>query len=65
MIAEGTSLVTNHLGTGGVGYINRDLTVALARLPVHSLSQPAFANSESRSVLRPCSIASAPSAPVW
>ena len=33
MIAEGTSLVTN-LGTGGVGYINGDLTVALARLPV-------------------------------
>ena len=33
MVAEGTSLVTN-LGTGGVGYINGDLTVALARLPV-------------------------------
>lgn len=33
MAAEGTSLVTN-LGTGGVGYINGDLTVALARLPV-------------------------------
>jgi hypothetical protein len=31
--AEGTSLVAN-LGTGGVGYINGDLTVALARLPV-------------------------------
>uniref|UniRef100_A0A5Q5BJY2 Thioesterase family protein n=2 Tax=unclassified Mycobacterium TaxID=2642494 RepID=A0A5Q5BJY2_MYCSS len=31
--AEGTSLVTN-LGTAGVGYINGDLTVALARLPV-------------------------------
>ncbi|WP_163799835.1 acyl-CoA thioesterase domain-containing protein [Mycolicibacterium sediminis] len=30
--AEGTSLVTN-LGTAGVGYINGDLTVALARLP--------------------------------
>jgi acyl-CoA thioesterase len=33
MAAEGTSLVTN-LGTAGVGYINGDLTVALARLPV-------------------------------
>jgi acyl-CoA thioesterase len=33
MAAEATSLVTN-LGTGGVGYINGDLTVALARLPV-------------------------------
>ncbi|MCZ8380719.1 thioesterase family protein [Mycobacterium sp. CPCC 205372] len=33
MVAEGTSLVTN-LGTAGVGYINGDLTVALARLPV-------------------------------
>lgn len=32
MAAEGTSLVTN-LGTSGVGYINGDLTVALARLP--------------------------------
>lgn len=32
MAAEGTSLVTN-LGTEGVGYINGDLTVALARLP--------------------------------
>ncbi len=32
MVAEGTSLVTN-LGTAGVGYINGDLTVALARLP--------------------------------
>jgi acyl-CoA thioesterase len=32
MAAEGTSLVTN-LGTKGVGYINGDLTVALARLP--------------------------------
>jgi acyl-CoA thioesterase len=32
MVAEGTSLVTN-LGTDGVGYINGDLTVALARLP--------------------------------
>jgi len=31
--AEGTSLVTN-LGTAGIGYINGDLTVALARLPV-------------------------------
>lgn len=30
--AEGTSLVTN-LGTAGVGYINGDLTVAIARLP--------------------------------
>jgi hypothetical protein len=30
--AEGTSLVTN-LGTAGIGYINGDLTVALARLP--------------------------------
>ena len=30
--AEATSLVTN-LGTAGVGYINGDLTVALARLP--------------------------------
>ncbi len=33
MGAEATSLVTN-LGTEGVGYINGDLTVALARLPV-------------------------------
>ena len=33
MAAEGTSLVTN-LGSAGVGYINGDLTVALARLPV-------------------------------
>jgi hypothetical protein len=33
MVAEGTSLVTN-LGSAGVGYINGDLTVALARLPV-------------------------------
>lgn len=33
MAAEGTSLVTN-LGTAGVGYINGDLTVALARLPL-------------------------------
>lgn len=33
MAAEGTSLVTN-LGTDGVGYINGDLTVALARLPL-------------------------------
>ncbi|RDH74381.1 thioesterase family protein [Mycolicibacterium moriokaense] len=33
MIAEGASLVTN-LGSAGVGYINGDLTVALARLPV-------------------------------
>jgi len=32
MAAEGTSLVTN-LGTEGIGYINGDLTVALARLP--------------------------------
>jgi hypothetical protein len=32
MAAEATSLVTN-LGTAGVGYINGDLTVALARLP--------------------------------
>ena len=32
MAAEGTSLVTN-LGTAGIGYINGDLTVALARLP--------------------------------
>ncbi|TPG33809.1 acyl-CoA thioesterase domain-containing protein [Mycolicibacterium hodleri] len=31
--AEGTSLVAN-LGTAGIGYINGDLTVALARLPV-------------------------------
>lgn len=31
--AEGTSLVTN-LGSRGVGYINGDLTVALARLPL-------------------------------
>lgn len=31
--AEATSLVTN-LGTRGIGYINGDLTVALARLPV-------------------------------
>jgi hypothetical protein len=31
MAAEATSLVTN-LGTRGVGYINGDLTVALARL---------------------------------
>lgn len=33
MVAEATSLVTN-LGTEGIGYINGDLTVALARLPV-------------------------------
>jgi hypothetical protein len=33
MIAEATSLVTN-LGTKGIGYINGDLTVGLARLPV-------------------------------
>jgi acyl-CoA thioesterase len=33
MVAEATSLVTN-LGTEGVGYINGDLTVGLARLPV-------------------------------
>lgn len=32
-LAESTSLVTN-LGTKGVGYINGDLTVGLARLPV-------------------------------
>lgn len=32
MVAEATSLVTN-LGTAGIGYINGDLTVALARLP--------------------------------
>jgi acyl-CoA thioesterase len=32
MVAEGTSLVTN-LGSAGVGYINGDLTVGLARLP--------------------------------
>lgn len=31
--AEATSLVTN-MGTAGIGYINGDLTVALARLPV-------------------------------
>ena len=31
--AEATSLVTN-LGTRGIGYINGDLTVALARLPI-------------------------------
>lgn len=33
MVAESTSLVTN-LGTHGIGYINGDLTVGLARLPV-------------------------------
>jgi acyl-CoA thioesterase len=33
LVAESTSLVTN-LGTEGIGYINGDLTVALARLPV-------------------------------
>ncbi len=33
MIAESTSLVTN-LGSRGIGYINGDLTVAFARLPV-------------------------------
>jgi acyl-CoA thioesterase len=33
MAAEATSLVTN-LGTHGVGYINGDLTVGMARLPV-------------------------------
>nr|WP_137149424.1 acyl-CoA thioesterase domain-containing protein [Mycolicibacterium sp. CR10] len=33
MVAEATSLVTN-LGSAGVGYINGDLTVALARSPV-------------------------------
>ena len=33
LVAEATSLVTN-LGTHGVGYINGDLTVGFARLPV-------------------------------
>ncbi|WIM89096.1 thioesterase family protein [Candidatus Mycobacterium wuenschmannii] len=33
MAAESTSLVTN-LGTEGIGYINGDLTVGLARLPI-------------------------------
>ncbi|MET0704716.1 MAG: acyl-CoA thioesterase domain-containing protein [Mycobacterium sp.] len=33
MLAESTSLTTN-LGTHGIGYINGDLTVALARLPM-------------------------------
>ncbi|MDP9166672.1 MAG: thioesterase family protein [Actinomycetota bacterium] len=33
MSAEGASLVTN-LGTEGIGYINGDLTMGLARLPV-------------------------------
>ncbi|OBK36773.1 thioesterase [Mycobacterium sp. 1245111.1] len=33
MVAEATSLVTN-LGTQGIGYINGDLTVGLARLPI-------------------------------
>jgi len=33
MVAEATSLVTN-IGTHGVGYINGNLTVGLARLPV-------------------------------
>lgn len=33
MAAEATSLVTN-MGTHGIGYINGDLTVGLARLPV-------------------------------
>jgi acyl-CoA thioesterase len=33
MAAEATSLVTN-TGTAGIGYINGDLTVALARLPL-------------------------------
>jgi acyl-CoA thioesterase len=33
MLGESTSLVTN-LGTRGIGYINGDLTVALARLPL-------------------------------
>ena len=33
MAAEATSLVTN-LGTDGIGYINGDLTVGLARLPL-------------------------------
>lgn len=33
MAAEGTSLATN-LGTAGIGYINGDLTVGLARLPI-------------------------------
>lgn len=32
MAAEGTSMVTN-MGSKGVGYINGDLTVAIARLP--------------------------------
>lgn len=32
MVAEATSLVTN-LGSAGIGYINGDLTVGLARLP--------------------------------
>ncbi len=33
MLAESTSLTT-HLGSSGIGYINGDLTVGLARLPV-------------------------------
>lgn len=33
MAAEGTALVTN-LGSAGIGYINGDMTVALARLPL-------------------------------
>ncbi|BBZ67223.1 MAG: thioesterase family protein [Mycolicibacterium insubricum] len=33
VLAEATSLVTN-MGTAGVGFINGDLTVALARMPV-------------------------------
>ena len=33
MLAEQTSLTT-HLGSGGIGYINGDVTMALARLPL-------------------------------
>jgi hypothetical protein len=33
MAAEAPSMVTN-MGTRGIGYINADLTVGLARLPV-------------------------------
>ena len=68
MVAEGTSLVTN-LGTSGVGYINGDLTVALARLPVDEwmgVQADSHRDQDGISVgTRPCSIALARSAPAW
>ena len=62
MAAEGTSLVTN-LGTAGIGYINGDLTVALARLPLDDwigvqADSHWTADGVSRRVRRRCSTAS-------